>query len=94
MTPNDLPLSFDHLTEDSQLILEPIVNDIKELNSDRPVIKSGQLRKHYYETSDALFALSANAAELEDDQFRRDVYMLMQKLDDVHDHLTKNYTWD
>ena len=53
------------------------------------------IRKEYYAVSDGLFGLSEISAILcEDETLRKDIYMLMEKLDDVENHLTNNYKWD
>ena len=53
------------------------------------------IRKEYYAVSDGLFGLSEISAILcEDETLRKDIYMLMKKLNDVEKHLTNNYKWD
>ena len=52
------------------------------------------LRKGYYDVSDGLHGLSEASAILNDEKLRKDIYMIMEKIDDVHEHLNNKYKWD
>ena len=77
-----------------QQTISQIEDHVKSTRSEKPVVKEGKLRDAWYAVSDAMIELSGCAKELKDEHFRHDVYMMMQKLDDTYDHLTKNYNWD
>ena len=78
----------------TQTTIKEVESHVKHMNSNKPVITSGKLRQAVYGVSDNLFELSGCATDLKDEHLKNDVYMLMQKFDEVYDHLTKHYNWD
>mgnify|MGYP001158327398 CR=1 FL=1 len=78
----------------TQTTIKEVESHVKNMNSNKPVVTSGKLRNTVYGVSDNLLELSDCAKDLNDEYLRNDVYMLMQKFDEVYDHLTKHYNWD
>jgi hypothetical protein len=85
-------LDYDGDGLDDDLDAEDVLAAVTQRNRENAIRR---LRKEYYAVSDGLFGLSEISATLyEDETLRRDIYMLMQKLDDVEKHLTETYKWD
>jgi hypothetical protein len=58
------------------------------------VLKSGNLRKAWYEAHGHMHTLRNCAEILEDKRMSKDVQSVLQMLGDLYDHLEENYKWD
>ena len=92
MTEPKIRLDYDGDELDADLDAEDVLAAVTQRNREEAIQR---IRKEYYAVSDGLFGLSDISAVLyEDETLRKDIYMLMTKLDDVYDHLNKTYRWD
>ena len=92
MTETKIRLDYDGDELDDDLDAEDVLAAVTQRNREEAI---QSIRKEYYTVSDGLFGLSEISAVLyEDETLRKDIYMLMAKLDDVYAHLNSNYKWD
>ena len=57
-------------------------------------VSSGKVRDAYYNTYCYLRDLQDAALDLKDRPLRKHATMMLDKLDDIHEHLEANYQWD
>lgn len=92
MTNSKIRLDYDGDELDADLDAEDVLVAVTQRARDEAI---HGIRREYYSISDSLYGLTDISAVLNEDKtLRQSIDMLMSKLDDLHDHLSKTYKWD